>query len=131
MTRERAKRIWTDLRMESVISILLLSGVATSALVVFAGGAIYLLHHGLELPDCRVFHGEPPDLCTVRGIVTNTLELRSRGVIELGLLLLIATPIARVAFSIFGFLQQKDYTYVVVTLIVLALLILSLSGIIG
>ncbi len=125
---KRAKRIWTDLRMESVISVLLLCGVASAALVVLAGGVIYLMRHGLESPDYRVFHGEPPDLRSLRGIVADTMALRGRGLIELGLLLLIATPLARVAFSVFGFLRQKDYTYVFVTLIVLALLLFSLSG---
>src|SRR5512136_10198 len=114
--------------MESVISALLLCGVVSSALVVLAGGVIYLMRHGLESPDYSVFHGQPPDLRSPRGIVADTMALRGRGLIELGLLLLIATPLARVAFSVFGFLRQKDYTYVFVTLIVLALLLFSLSG---
>jgi uncharacterized membrane protein len=46
----------------------------------------------------------------------------------LGLLLLIATPVARVAFSVIGFALEKDWMYVVITLIVLALLIYSLSS---
>ena len=122
---------WTDMRMESVISLLLIGGVISSAVIVIAGGALYLLHHGLELPDYRVFHGEPPDLRTLGGILTDAFSLRGRGLIELGIILLIATPVARVAFSIFGFLEQRDYTYVVVTLIVLTLLLFSLSGSIG
>jgi len=124
----RAKRIWSDLQMESIIAALLLGGVASSAIIVIAGGALYLLRHGLEPPDYRVFHGEPADLRSLHGIVTDAMLLRSRGVIELGLLLLIATPVARVAFSIFGFLRQGDHTYVVVTLIVLTLLLFSLCG---
>ena len=44
----------------------------------------------------------------------------------MGLLLLIATPVARVAFSVAAFAEQRDRLYVVVTSIVLLLLIYSL-----
>ena len=58
----------------------------------------------------------------------DSLHGRPRGLIQFGLLLLIATPVARVAFSVFGFTQERDWVYVVITLIVLALLVYSLSG---
>jgi uncharacterized membrane protein len=75
-----------------------------------------------------VFQGEPEELRTVPGIFHEALALHGRGLIQLGLLILIATPIARVAFSVVAFLYQRDWTYVVVTLIVLALLVYSLFG---
>jgi len=53
---------------------------------------------------------------------------RDNTAINLKLLFLIATPVARVAFSIFAFAVQRDWLYVVVTLIVLAVLIFSLTG---
>jgi uncharacterized membrane protein len=64
----------------------------------------------------------------VTGIVADALSLRSRGLILLGLLLLVATPVARVAFSVFAFILQRDRTYIIVTLIVLTLLLYSLLG---
>ena len=103
----RAKRPWSEQRMESIIAVLLQAGVAVSATVVLAGGALFLLRHGLERPDYRVFHGEPADLRSLRGITAAALSLRSRGIIELGVLLLIATPVARVAFSVFGFMRER------------------------
>jgi uncharacterized membrane protein len=72
--------------------------------------------------------GEPTDLRTLSGIVKDALAFRGRGLIQLGLLLLIATPLARVAFSVLAFAIQRDRLYVVVTLIVLAVLIYSLMG---
>jgi uncharacterized membrane protein len=63
----------------------------------------------------------------VSGIVTGAVSWHSRGLILFGLLLLIATPVARVAFSVVAFALQKDRTYVVVTLIVLAVLLYSLG----
>ena len=53
---------------------------------------------------------------------------RGQGLIQLGALLLIATPIARVAFSVYVFARQRDRLYIVVTLIVLILLLGSFLG---
>jgi uncharacterized membrane protein len=75
-----------------------------------------------------VFQGEPADLRSISGIVMDAIALRSRGVIQFGLLLLIATPVARVAFSVVAFALERDRAYVIVTLIVLALLLYSIAG---
>jgi len=80
------------------------------------------------MPTYRVFHGERADLCRVSGVVTNTLSLRSRGIIEFRLLLLAATPVARVALAALAFARQRDYLYVVVTHVVLTVLCSSLTG---
>lgn len=114
--------------MELIIANLLRGGVLLSALVVVAGGILYLLRHGAEHPNYGVFHGEPADLRSLRGIAGDVLSLHSRGVIEMGILLLLATPIVRVALSFYWFLRQRDHLYVVVTLIVFILLLLSLAG---
>jgi uncharacterized membrane protein len=119
---------WTDQRIEGIIGTLLRTGVLSSALVVLAGGLVFLLRHGRQMPDYRTFRGEPGDLRSVAGVVHDALAFRGRGIIQLGLLLLILTPIARVAFSALAFALEKDRLYVVVTLIVLVLLILSLTG---
>jgi uncharacterized membrane protein len=123
-----SKRTWTEQQLENIVGNLLRVGVTLAAVVVFGGGALYLIRHGMTSPDYRVFHGEPADLRRVSGVVTEALSLQGRGIIQLGLLLLIATPIARVAFSVFAFAQQRDRTYVIVTLIVLAVLLYSLVG---
>jgi uncharacterized membrane protein len=122
------ERTWTDQRIENVLGTLLRAGVLLSALVVSIGGAIYLVRRGHSPVDFRVFRGEPADLRDVRGIIGDTVALHGRGIIQLGLLLLIATPVARVAFSIFGFAQERDRMYVVFTVIVFAILLWSLLG---
>jgi len=123
-----AERSWTDQRIENILGNLLRAGVLLSAGVVSIGAAIYLWRHGHSRVDFRVFRGEPADLRDVGGIIRSTLELRGRGIIQLGLLLLIATPVARVAFSIFGFGEERDRMYMMFTLIVLAVLLYSLVG---
>lgn len=119
---------WTDAQMDVAISVILRTGVALAALTVLAGGIQYLRRYGLTLPDYRVFQGEPADLRTITGIVQDALALRPRGIIQFGLLLLIATPIVRVTFAVIAFALQRDRVYVMVTLIVLGVLLYSLLG---
>lgn len=122
------KRGWTDEQVEHILGYLLRVGVSIAALVVSIGGVLYLLHYGATFPDYQLFRGEPADVRSVSGIISDILSLRSRGLIQFGLLLLIATPVARVGLSLFAFARQHDWTYVVVTLIVFALLLYSLLG---
>lgn len=114
--------------MDEIIGQLLRVGVVLAAAFVLAGGAVYLARHQVPATNYRVFRGEPEELRTVSGIFHEALALRGRGLIQFGLLILIATPIARVAFSVVAFLYQRDWTYVVVTLTVLGLLVYSLLG---
>ncbi len=72
------------------------------------------------------FHGEPAELRSITGIMQGVLALDPRFWIQLGLLFLIATPVARVVFSIGAFAAQSDGAYVVITLIVAAILFYSL-----
>ena len=121
-------RQWTDQNVEEWIGNLLRVGVTLAAAVVLLGGGIYLTRHGRTAPQYHVFRGEPTDLRTISGIVKEALAFQGRGLIQLGLLLLIATPVARVAFSVAAFAIERDRLYVVVTLIVLAVLVYSLAG---
>ena len=115
-------------KMDAIIGNLLRTGVALAAALVFIGGLIYLFRHGAEPPVYAVFRGEPADLRTLAGIFHDVRFLRGRGIIQLGLLVLIATPVARVAFLVFAFARQRDMLYTAVALTVLALLAYSLLG---
>lgn len=119
---------WSDHQIEVIIGDLLRAGVVFSGVIVLIGGMLYLLHQGNTAPHYGVFHGEPWDLRCISGIARAALARHGRGIIQLGLLFLIATPVARVVFSVFAFAVQRDWLYVAVTLIVLAVLIFSLCG---
>ena len=118
----------TDQRIENIIAGMLRAGVILSTALVFGGGVWYLFQFGAGRPEYGTFHGEPSMLRSVSGIVRGAVALDARSWIQLGLLLLIATPVARVFFSIFAFAAQRDRTYVVVTLIVAVVLLYSLFG---
>ena len=115
-----------DPDIEQRLGLLLRSGVALAASVVLLGAIVYLWRHGSEAPDYSVFRGEPANLRTLAGILTEARTGHGRGIIQVGLLLLIATPVARVAFAGSIFARERDWIYVAVTLIVLVCLLLSL-----
>jgi uncharacterized membrane protein len=117
---------WTDVRLERIISMVLRTGVMVSAATVLLGGLCFLVRHGHEPPAYRVFRGEPAAYRSVQGVIRAVPKPDCRAVIQLGLLFLIATPITRVAFSLVGFVLERDRTYVFITLIVLAILLYSL-----
>lgn len=117
---------WSDYKLEQIIGNLLRAGVVLSAIVVFAGGVMYLVQHGSEPVNYRTFQPPPPQLRSVDGTIGEAIKLHSDGIMQLGLLLLILTPIARVAFSAVGFAMEGDRMYVGITLVVLAVLIFSL-----
>ncbi len=118
-----ASTAWGDKQFELIIGRLLRFGVILAAAWVLAGGIHYLVQYPDAKPDYRAFHGEPADLRYTHEIVQEALQLNARALIQFGLLLLIATPIARVAFSVVGFALEKDWMYVGITLVVLTLLI--------
>ncbi|HZQ67334.1 MAG TPA: DUF1634 domain-containing protein [Terriglobales bacterium] len=122
------RQAWNDQKIEILIGNLLRIGVIISAALVFCGAVIYLGRHGMELTNYNAFRGEPSGYRTFSGIIGQVLHSRGRGIIQLGLVLLIATPVVRVAFSIWGFLAERDRMYAAFTTLVLIILLYSLVG---
>ncbi len=119
---------WSEQRIETIVANLLRAGVVLAASVVAFGGILFLIRHGREIPHYGTFTGEPEQFRSIRGIFGGAASLQGRNIIQLGLLVLIATPVARVAFSVVAFALGRDRMYVCFTLVVLAVLIFSLAG---
>src|SRR5436309_15497097 len=107
---------WTDEQVEQLLGFVLQAGVILAAAVALLGGVVYLLGHGMQATDYRVFHREPVDLRTLSGGVRGALRFDCREVVQLGVVLLLATPITRVALAALALPGQRDRRYVVVTL---------------
>ncbi|HLW83099.1 MAG TPA: DUF1634 domain-containing protein [Candidatus Acidoferrales bacterium] len=120
-----AQNQWNDERMDQIISVLLRTGVLLASAVVFVGGILYLVHHRGVRPEYHTFRAEPPDYREFRGIFKGLFSLEGRNWIQFGLVLLVATPVARVAFSVFAFYKERDRMYVSLTLVVLSVLVFS------
>jgi uncharacterized membrane protein len=120
--------VWTDQRVEMIIGNLLLTGVLLSGAIVLFGGILYLLQYGHVSAHYSGFSASRAELHAVGPVIREALHLDSRAIIQLGLLLLIATPVSRVAFSIVAFALERDSLYVWITLVVFAILMFSLFG---
>jgi len=113
-------------RLELMIGTLLRVGVSLAAAVVAIGAGVHLSVAATKTPSYHVFNGEPPGLTTFPGVIHGVAAHDGRAIMQFGLLLLIATPIARVLFSLVAFLHEKDWLYSVFTFIVLSALGYSL-----
>ncbi|HEX3471946.1 MAG TPA: DUF1634 domain-containing protein [Silvibacterium sp.] len=116
----------TDQKLEIAIGRLLQAGVLLAATVVLIGGILYLHQASGHRPDYSHFNGVAEALRSPVSIVSNARHGDAQSIIQFGLLLLIATPIARVVLAAAGFLLERDRLYFWVSLIVLAVLLYSL-----
>lgn len=116
----------SDHAVEQFIGRVLQIGVLIAAAVTLVGGVLLLMKKGGTVPAFSPFKGQPAYLTSVNGIVQAVHEGRSEALVQLGILLLIAVPIVRVACTLVAFVLQRDKTYVLITLVVLGLLMYGL-----
>jgi uncharacterized membrane protein len=111
-----------DTRIELLLSVLLRAGVTVAAVVVLLGAVLYLASHGSDQADFHTFQPPPQELRAISGVLRQAGSLDGAAIIQVGMLLLIATPILRVASSAYAFARQGDRVYVIITLLVLGIL---------
>lgn len=110
----------------NLISNTLRGGLILSFIVIMFGGILYLYSNGHEIPDYSTFKGEPQDFKTIQGIFSLAFQGHSLGIILLGILILIATPVIRVVLCICAFAIQKDFLYIIIGSFVFLTLLYSL-----
>jgi uncharacterized membrane protein len=115
-----------DTDIQSLIGKVLRGGMVISMSIVFFGGILFIYRHGHSIPDYKTFKGIPPFLQTPGSLINAALILKGQAIIQLGIILLIATPILRVVFSTIGFVLEKDYLYVGISLLVLLIIFTSM-----
>ncbi len=120
------KTAFDDVRMEIIMGHLLRAGVLLSSFVVLIGGVLYLYTQYGKPADYRHFLSEPEDLRNLAQLFHLLRTGNPAAIIQCGVLLLVATPIARVVFACIGFFLERDRLYLAVSLIVLAVLLTSL-----
>lgn len=123
---------WENKDVDLFIGKLLRYGVILSCIVTTIGGILYVTqHHGL-IPDYsptpfgEEFSGAAEYLRSFSSIFQGVITFDGAAIIQFGVIILIATPILRVAISVFAFLFEKDYLYVGITLIVLAIIVANM-----
>jgi uncharacterized membrane protein len=118
----------TDHQLELSVAGMLKIGVTLSAVVVFIGGLIYLRHPWQTIPSYSHFHAPDHALSSLSGVFRSAVKFQARGIMQLGLILLIATPVARVVLCVVGFARQRDRLYVFISTAVLIILFCSLAS---
>jgi uncharacterized membrane protein len=118
----------TDHELETSIATMLAWGVTVSSIAVLTGGVLYLKGAQTQIADYAHFHAAAPALRTILGVLQGVRQLDAQSIIQLGLMLLIATPVVRVLYCLIGFLRQRDKLYTGVSFVVLAVLIYSLTN---
>lgn len=118
-----------DHDIEQFIGLQLRFGVLFSSLIVLAGGILYLIQSGkMLLPHYQLFIGEKAGLTTGREIWHGVTGMEAKGIIQFGVVVLIATPILRILFSLIGFILEKDRLYIGITMVVLSVMMFSIFG---
>jgi uncharacterized membrane protein len=117
------RRSLTEEQFDLLLAHVLRTGVVTAAALVVVGAIIYIARGAHVVPQFSYFSGEPGDLRSISGVLADARQLGGRGLMQLGVIALIATPIVRVALSAVVFLRIRDWLYTIVTLIVLVLLL--------
>jgi uncharacterized membrane protein len=125
---EKHVTIGDERNFEKFLANMLRTGVLVSGFVVIIGGIIYLMRYGASVPEYDTFRGVPPELMTISGIAKDLVKFHVRTIIQMGLLLLIFTPILRVLFSAYQFARERDWVYIGTTLLVLTMLLFGLLG---
>lgn len=120
------KHYLADKEVQVVLGALLRFGVLLSTAIVVFGGMVYLGAHAQKVVSFEYFDSKNVKFSSIAEIFVGLKKLDGLAIIQFGVLLLIFTPIARVVFSIFSFLIERDYMYVMIGLIVLCVIITSL-----
>lgn len=114
---------WTEEEIDRRMGRLLKAGVFIAAGVMLAGGIVYLFVEHQPPPDYTEFHSDAAVLGSISHIFRAALRGDAAAIIQIGTLLMIATPVARVAFAAYAYLRSHDRMYVVISSIVLVLLL--------
>lgn len=120
------KHYLADKDVQVILGTLLKVGVLVSTCIVLIGGMIFIYTHASQKVSFTDFKPEEVKFSSIASIFVGLRAFDGLAIIQFGVLLLIFTPIARVVFSIFSFLMEKDYMYVLIGIIVLCVIITSL-----
>jgi uncharacterized membrane protein len=123
-----SRHYFADKDIQVILGTLLRTGVIASMTIVFIGAVIYLYTYYSVIVDYTKFEPSKTPYSSIFAILQGLSDLDSRAIIQFGTLLLIFTPVTRVVFSIFSFLIERDYLYVLIGLFVLCIILISLSN---
>jgi uncharacterized membrane protein len=129
MKTSTTKSFLADTDIEKIVGLQLRYGVIIASSIVLIGGIAYLFQHGQgAIPPYHTFVGESAGFTTFSQIINGVVKGQSKGIVQFGVMVLIATPILRIAFSLVGFILEKDRLYIIITAVVLSIMLFSIFG---
>lgn len=126
--KSSAKHFFADRDIQLILGTLLRVGVILAVSFLFMGAVIYLWYAGDAVANYVVFDPRHVRYKSIAAIVEGLSQFDGTAIIQFGVVLLIFTPVLRVAFSIFSFVIARDYLYVGIGLLVLFIILFSLSN---
>ena len=114
---------YTDFDLNRSVGNLLRVGVIASVLTSLFG-FVKLFTEGFTMPKDYTSL-EVTEEHIWKNFWNSLLNFEGMAIIQLGILLLIFTPLVRIIFAMMGYLKEKDYTYVLISLIVLGIMLVS------
>lgn len=115
--------------MQQLIGNALRIGVTTACLIALISGIYYLIAHGMDpVPNYHVFTREPQTYTTLSGIIAGVLHFEAKNWIQLGVIILMLTPIVRILLSLIDFARERDWLYVTITGIVFLVIVANSIG---
>lgn len=118
----------SDADVALMVAWLLRIGVFSASIIALFGGILYLIHFGAQVPEYHIFKGAPEQYRHIAGIFGGIANFDGMAIIQLGIVILLATPILRIVFSALGFALERDYLYVFITLVVFSVILFGMIG---
>jgi len=116
----------TEAEMDVRMGRLLQWGVVLAAVEMVCGAAVFLIHNAEGVPSYRTFRYVSSPLHSLRGILGEARRGDGGGLIQLAVLLIVATPISRVIFAAYAFVRMRDWLYTLISMTVLSLLLFTI-----
>jgi uncharacterized membrane protein len=116
----------TDEQVEGLIGQVLRIGTTISCGITFIGLCIFMVHNASAIPHYHIFLSSLGQFYGPSLLLQHVMHGQAAALIQLGILILIATPVARVAFLVVAFALERDHMYVGVSALVLVILLYSI-----
>jgi len=111
-------------KIERAIGVLLLIGTTLSAALVLCGGMMYLWQHGGENMQTELLISDNYSV-NIRQIWRIAISMTPLGIIEVGLIVLVATQILRVGLLVWFYTVMRDFRFTIISLFIFVILVYS------
>lgn len=112
---------------EEIMSWILTTGMLISLFLVILGGIMYLIQYGNEPLNIKLLQANH-DYTTLKQIWQGVYSFSPFGIIQLGVIVLVATQVARVGLLIWFYTLIRDYGFALISVFILLIILYSFFG---